>query len=148
MKTSHLRTMLGLAAAAVLASSALAEKIVAGPKGGRLLDKEPAPVEFFVNADKKAEVLFYSPDLKPANRAQQAVTVTAERPGGRVAVELVPTTGGFVSKNALPEGTPYRVVVQVRSTPDARPKNYRIDLNLAHCGGCKRAEYACTCESH
>jgi hypothetical protein len=53
---------------------------------------------------------------------------------------------GFVSKTTLPAGEPYRVVVQVRATPDAKPQNFRLDLNLALCGECQRAEYACTCD--
>lgn len=58
------------------------------------------------------------------------------------------TDPGFVSAAALPEGEPYRVVVQVRATPEAKPRNFRIDLNLATCDECKHAEYACICEGH
>lgn len=148
MNIKRTLALLGFAAAFLTASSAFAEKAVAGPKGGRLLDRDPAPVEFFMNGERKAELHFYSADLKAAARGSQSATLTAERPEGRTQVALTPTPWGFVSEKPLPEGTPYRVVVQLRSAPGAKPKNYRIDLNLANCGGCSRAEYACTCDSH
>jgi hypothetical protein len=50
--------------------------------------------------------------------------------------------------NALPAGDPYRVVVQVRAKTETKPQNFCLDLNLATCGECQRAEYACICEGH
>jgi hypothetical protein len=143
MKTRSLLTFV-LAFAAAAAAGA-ADQIVAGPKGGRLLATEPHAAEFFVTAEGKAEITFYDTAGQPVARGTQAVTVTAEPAGGRARVELVPTPHGFVSVAPLPEGGPYRVVVQVRATPEARPQNFRLDLNTAVCGGCDRAEYACTC---
>jgi hypothetical protein len=70
----------------------------------------------------------------------------ARRPQGRPPPRKRSAQGRFVSKTALPAGEPYRVVVQVRATPDAKPQNFRLDLNLALCGECQRAEYACTCD--
>jgi hypothetical protein len=127
---------------------AAGEKITAGPKGGRLLATEPHAAEFFVTADRRVEVTFYDAAQQPITPGTQVVTVTAEPAGDRVTVALEPTAHGFVSTAALPAGEPYRVVVQVRATSGARPQNFRIDLNLEHCGGCQRAEYACTCDSH
>jgi hypothetical protein len=119
---------------------------VGGPKGGRLLDTAPLKAEFFVTADRKAEVIFYDSALKPTAPSSQTVVITAEAKSGRTPLEMEKTATGFVSKAALPEGDPYRVVLQVRATPDAKPQNFRIDLNLDTCGECKRAEYACTCD--
>ncbi|MBI2517218.1 MAG: hypothetical protein HYV95_09915 [Opitutae bacterium] len=146
-----MKTKSVLLAAAVLCSvvsSIAVEKIVGGPKGGRLLDAEPQQAEFFVNADRKVEVSFYDAALKPVAPAAQVVSVSAEPKGGRTPIEMEKTTTGFVSKSALPAGEPYRVVVQVREKPEAKPKNFRIDFNLEQCGECKRAEYACICEGH
>jgi hypothetical protein len=145
MKT---KTLLSLAVALCAAALVHAEKIVGGPAGGRLLETEPARTEFVVNAARKAEIRFYDAALKPAAPTTQVVTVTAEPAGGRVKLELVKTEFGFATQEALPAGEPYRVVVQVRAAPESKPQNYRLDLNLGHCGGCDRAEYACTCESH
>ncbi len=145
MKTKTLLSLVVALCAAVLVH---AEKIVGGPAGGRLLETEPARAEFVVNAERKAEIRFYDSALKPVAPTTQLVTVTAEPASGRVKLEVVQTEFGFATKETLPAGGTYRVVVQVRATPEAKPQNFRIDLNLGHCGGCNRAEYACTCESH
>lgn len=120
-------------------------EVVGGPKGGRLLETEPLPAEFFVTGDRKAEVIFYSAAMQPTAPGTQTVTVIAEADSGRVTLEMEKTATGFISKNALPEGEPYRVVVQVRPSAEARPQNFRIDLEMHACGECHRAEYACTC---
>ena len=54
--------------------------------------------------------------------------------------------GKVVSTTKLPEGEGYQVVVQAKSTPDAKTKNFRIKLQLYICKGCGNAEYACTCD--
>lgn len=137
------------AVAALCATASLqAEKHVAGPKGGRLLESEPNKAEFFVTSDRKVEITFYDAALKPVDPGTQVVSVTAEPASGKAKLDLEKTATGFVSKAALPAGEPYRVVVQTRASADAKPKNFRVDLNLANCGGCSKAEYACTCEGH
>ena len=129
-----------------VALSGAAEKTVAGPKGGRLLDTAPQRSEFFVTKDRKVEVTFYDAALKPVAPGAQVVTVTAEPKSGRTPVDLTKTATGFVSSAALPAAAePYRIVVQIRAQPDSRPQNFRIDLSLEFCGECQKAEYACTC---
>ena len=138
--------LLVVAALTGVASLSAAEKIVGGPKGGRLLETEPQKAEFFVTKDRKAEIIFYDAALKPVAPAAQVVSITAEPKSGRAKVELEKTATGFMSKTPLPASNePYRVVVQVREKPDASPKNFRVDLNLDMCGECKRGEYASTC---
>lgn len=135
--------------AALCATASLqAEKVVAGPKGGRLLESEPLKAEFFVTADRKVEITFYDAALKPVDPGAQIVSVTAEPASGKAKLDLEKTANGFVSKTALPAGEPYRVVVQTRASADAKPKNFRVDLNLATCGECQKKEYACICEGH
>ena len=136
-----------LAVAALSGAVALhaAEKVVGGPKGGRLLEVDGQKAEFFVTKDKKVEITFYDAALKPIAPADQVIAVTAEPKSGRAKLDLEKTATGFVSKTSLPEGAPYRVVVQMRAKPDAKPQNFRVDLDLENCGECKRAEYACTC---
>ena len=146
MKTKSV--LLAVAALCSAISLHAAEKIVAGPKGGRLLDAEPQKAEFFVNQDRKIEITFYDAALKPVAPTGQVVSVTAEPKDGRKQIDLEKTANGFVAKTRLPAGEPYRVVVQVREKPDAKPKNFRIDLNLEQCGECKHPEYACTCAGH
>jgi hypothetical protein len=142
------KSMILTIAALSCASMLHAAMTGAGPKGGRLLQSEPLRAEFFVNSDRKVEVTFYDDSLQPVTPGAQDVSVTAETSAGRVALALEKSAQGFVSVDPLPAGEPYRVVVQIRSSPDARPQNFRVDLNLANCAGCSRAEYACTCEGH
>lgn len=120
------------------------EKIVAGPKGGRLLDTTPK-TEFFVTPERKVEITFYDAAEKPVDPGSKVAALNAETSGGRQVVELVKTETGFVSKSALPAGVPYRVVLQLRDSPEAKPRNFRIDLDLANCAECNLQEYACTC---
>lgn len=140
--------LLAVAALGTAVSLFAAEPIIAGPKGGRLLETEPQKAEFFVNADRKVEISFYDAALKSVPPAAQVVAVSAEPKAGRTALEMERTATGFVSKTALPAGEPYRVIVQVRETPGAKPRNFRIDFNPGICGECQRAEYACVCEGH
>lgn len=146
--THTLKSIGAAALVLVLAPLAHAEKVVAGPKGGRVLDAVPAKAEFFVTADRRVEVVFYDGSLKAVEPGSQVVAVTAEAPGGRVVLEMERTAGGFASRSALPDGAPYRVVVQIRAAPGEKPQNFRIDLNLGVCGSCSRPEYGCTCEGH
>jgi hypothetical protein len=144
MKTKSLLILLAIGCVSLLH----AEKITAGPKGGRLLDSTPLKAEFFVTAERHVEITFYDDHTNPILPGEQAITVTAEPTSGRTPLQMEKTAAGFLSKTPLPAGEPYRVVVQVRTTPEAKLQNFRIDLNLHTCGECQRKEYACICEGH
>jgi hypothetical protein len=120
--------------------------VVAGPKGGRLLDTEPAKAEFFVEKDRKVSITFYDKDLKPITPKDQTVALIAEPKSGKTKLDMEKKGDALVSTMPLPEGDGYNVVVQVRASSDAKPKNFRIPYLEHECGGCKRVEYACTCD--
>ena len=136
------------ALAAILLSSAAyaAEKVEAGPRGGRLLETEAPRPEFFVEKDRTVSIAFYDANQKKVPAGAQTVTAIAEAKSGRKKLEFEKKGDLLVSKSPLPEGNGYTVVVQFRPSADARPKNFRIPLNTENCGGCNRAEYACTCD--
>lgn len=121
-----------------------AEKTVAGPKGGRLLDSKPARAEFFVNKDRKVEITFYDADLKPVALAEQSVEVRV----GKDALRLEPRDGALVSATPLPGEHEFLVVVRITPKSGDKPQNFRIQYHDGMCGGCKLAEYACTCDDH
>jgi hypothetical protein len=123
------------------------DKPIPGPKGGRVLEVEGGHVEFFVQTDKKVSVTFYGKDMKAIQPAEQIVSVIAEAPAGKAKLEFDKNTDAFVSKTELPEGDGYRVVLQIKSTADAKTQNFRIDYHTEICGECKMAEYACICAS-
>ena len=136
-------------AVAVLAlgmSAAQAEKVVAGPKGGRILEKTEPKAEFFVEKDNTASLTFYGADMKPVPASEQSVTVIADAKEGKQKIEFEKKGDVLVSKSKLPNVEDGNVVVQLKQTADARPKNFRFKVNTETCGGCKLAEYACTCD--
>ena len=125
--------------------NAAEKKVEAGPKGGRLLDKTSPKAEFFVEKDRTVTIAFYDAKQKPVPAADQSVTVIADVKDGKARLEFEKRGDVLVSKTKLPEGDGYNLIVQFRQTTDAKPQNFRFMLDLSTCGGCKHAEYACTC---
>jgi hypothetical protein len=143
-----MKTLLHILAITALAiAPALADKTVkAGPRKGRLLELTGQNAEFFVEKDRTVSIAFYDAAMKAQPAAAQTVTATAEKPGGKATLEFEKKGDLLVSKTPLPEGEGYQVVVQVKATPDARSKNFRLKLLLYTCKGCSNPEYACTCD--
>jgi hypothetical protein len=134
------------ALALALPVAAFSAKPIPGPKGGRIVTTEAPHVEFLVAPDRAVVVSFYDKELKPVAASGQMVSAVAETASGKVALAFAARDGALVSTKPLPEGDGYRVVLQVRDSAQARPKNYRVDFHDETCGECKRAEYACICE--
>jgi hypothetical protein len=130
----------------LLATAGAFAKPLAGPKGGKILTTDAPHAEFFVEKDRTVTVTFYDAALKPVAPGEQVVNAVAEAKTGKVKLEFEKTAAGFVSKQPLPEGDDYTVVVQIRDAAGAKPKNHRVLFHDEVCGECKRAEYACTCE--
>ena len=143
MNTSLL-TLAGVLCAGLLTSVA-ADKVEAGPKGGRILEKTTPKAEFFVEKDKFVCINFYDPAGNPVAPAGQNAIVIADVKGGKERIEFEKKGNALVSKTKLPDGDGYNVVVQFKSTAEAKPQNFRFTMDMSTCGGCKRAEYACTC---
>jgi len=121
------------------------EKVTAGPKGGRLLENDAPRAEFFVEKDRTVTLTFYGQDMKPIAVKDQSATAIAEVKDGKKKIEFEKKGDMLVSKTPLPEGNGYTVVLQLKQTADAKPKNFRIPLNTSICAKCHHAEYACTC---
>lgn len=118
----------------------------ATPKGGRLLDKTEPHAEFVVEKDRSVTINFYNHDMKPVAATTQNVTVIADAKSGKATLQFEKKGDSLVSKTKLPDGEDYNVVVQFRQTGEAKPVNLRFKLDMHICGGCKRAEYGCTCD--
>ncbi|MDB6028734.1 MAG: hypothetical protein JWM68_4957 [Verrucomicrobiales bacterium] len=123
-----------------------AEKVVAGPKGGRILEKTEPKAEFFVEKDKTVTVTFYDAAMKPIAAADQNVTIVADSKEGKEKIQLEKKGDVLVSKTPLPNVENGNVVVQFKQNAEAKPQNLRFKVNTSTCGECKRAEYACTCD--
>ena len=137
--------LLAGALCAGLLNAAAADKVEAGPKGGRILEKTNPKAEFFVEKDRTVSINFYDAAGKIITPIDQSVTVIADGKDGKQKIEFEKKGDALVSKTKLPEGDANNVVVQLKQTAAARPQNYRFKADLSNCGGCKRAEYACAC---
>lgn len=135
-----------LFSALTLAVGVLSAKPIPGPKGGRIVTTEAPHVEFFVEKDRTVAVTFYDAALKPIAPGTQVISVIAEAKSGKAQFALEKTATGFASKQPLPEGDDYTIVMQVRDAAGAKPKNYRVLYHDEICKECKRAEYACICD--
>jgi hypothetical protein len=132
---------------ALVISPALADaKVKAGPRKGRILELEGVNAEFFVEKDRTISIAFYDAAGKKQAAAAQVIIATAEAPGAKTKLEFEKKGDLLVSKAPLPAGEGYQVVVQAKTSADAKPKNFRIKLETHICKGCSNAEYACTCD--
>jgi hypothetical protein len=146
MKTTiRLFLLSGILCAGLLAANAAEKQELAGPKGGRLLEKTEPKAEFLLKKDHTVTITFYDAALKSVAASAQTVTVFADAKDGKKTIEFEKKGDVLVSKTKLPEGDGYGVVVQFKQSADAKPQNFRFKLDTHTCGGCKRAEYACTC---
>jgi hypothetical protein len=148
MKLRRLALLAALACASILPATAADEHDhghAAPPRGGRMLDGTEPHAEFLVEKDRSVTIAFYNHDMKPVAAEGQTVTVIADAKDGKTKIEFEKKGDVLASKAKLPEGEDYGIVVQFRQTADAKPQNLRFKLNLAMCGECKLAEYACTC---
>lgn len=139
MKTNLLATLL-----ATLAFATGAETLKA-PNGGRLIHSVEPHAEFLINADKKIEIRFLSDEGKILSPATQTVTVTM---GDRAApTKLTFTQDGdkLISNTTIPTGNKLPLVLQIKTTPDAKPVTEKFNLDLVKCPTCPNLEYACIC---
>lgn len=120
-------------------------KHLATPKGGRLLEKTEPRAEFVIEKDRSVTINFYDAAMKPVPAADQTATVIADAKGGKATLVFEKKGDVLVSKTRLPAGEGYNLVVQFKQTATAKPVNFRMKLDLATCGECKRAEYGCIC---
>jgi response regulator RpfG family c-di-GMP phosphodiesterase len=142
-----MKTLLHIVTLIALASTAFADlKVKAGPRHGRILELGSANAEFFVEKDRTISIAFYDAVMKAQPASVQVVTATAEAPSGKAKIEFEKKGDLLVAKAPLPAGEGYQVVVQVKATADAKPKNFRIPLILHTCASCQNPEYACTCD--
>ena len=61
------------------------------------------------------------------------------------ALTFTKTGNVLLSDAPLPAGNDFPTVVQIKTTPEAKPVYARFNLNTSICGECQNAEYACVC---
>lgn len=143
MKTLlHILTILALAISPALADS----KVKAGPRKGRILELEGVNAEFFIEKDRTISIAFYDAAGKKQAAAGEVVTATAEAPSAKTKLEFEKKGDLLVSKAPLPAGESYQIVVQAKTSAEAKPRNFRIKLETHECKKCHNPEYACICD--
>src|SRR5688572_17067095 len=103
-------TLAGMLCAGLLTAAA-ADKVEAGPTGGRILEKTTPRAEFFVEKDRTVSINFYDAAGKPVAPADQAVTMIAQSKEGAQKIEFEKKGEALVSKTKLPEGEANNVIV-------------------------------------
>lgn len=143
-----MKTLLNILVIAALATtSAFADaKVKAGPRKGLLLELGGKSAEFFVEKDRTISIAVYDAAMKAQPATTEIITATAEVPSGKTKIAFEVKDGKLVSTTKLPEGEGYQIVLQAKATPDAKPKNFRIKLQLHTCEKCGNPEYACICD--
>jgi hypothetical protein len=121
------------------------EKKEPGPNGGRILTSIEPHAEFLVTADRKVQITFVDDNEKAIAPAAQVVTITTGERAAPVKMTFAKTGDTLVSEQTVPEGNNFPVVVQIKTTPDAKTTVEKFTLNLSSCPDCKYAEYACIC---
>lgn len=121
------------------------EAKVAGPNGGRILDKIEPHVEFLVTPERKVRLTFLDAANKPIAATTQTATVITGDRSKPATLKFEKSGDVLVSDQALPAGDDLPAVVMIQATPEAKTQTAKFNINFATCPDCKRLEYACTC---
>ena len=138
-------TILALAVTAAASGDHSHEKKTAGPNGGRVLTKIDPHAEFFVMADRKAQITFLDDAGKAIAPSGQSVTMVAGVRTAPTKFTFVRSGDVLVSDGPLPAGKNFPAVIQIKSAPDAKAVVEKFNVDLSVCSGCSLAEYACIC---
>ena len=142
MKTK-ITTLAALVAS--LAFATAAAKIKA-PNNGRIIDSVEPHAEFLISKDQKIEIRFLDDAGKVVAPAEQSVTVTMGDRSAPTKLAFARDGDKLVSDKVIPKGKNLPVVVQFKTTADAKSVTEKFNLNLADCPTCEHPEYACTCD--
>jgi hypothetical protein len=149
MKTQNivLRLLVLLAIGISLAAGHAAEgkKKVAGPNGGRVIDGIEPRAEFFVLPDRRVQISFLDRAGKPVPPGDQVVTIIAGDRMSPTSLTFSRAGNALVSNVALPAGESVPAVLQIKSAPNTKGVTAKFNVDLAQCGECNLAEYACIC---
>lgn len=123
---------------------------IPGPNRGRVLVKLEPQVEFFVTAERKVRLTFVDDQGKPVAppAGVNATLVTGERSAPFTMLFVTEGEGvgaSLLSITPLPAGENLPAILRVKTAAASAPTTVRFHINLARCGECDRAEYACAC---
>ena len=122
------------------------EKKVAGPNGGRIITTVDPHFEFFVTPERKVKITFLGEDNKPVALKEQTVTATGGDRANPTKLAFAKEGDSLLSDKALPDTKKIPIILQVKTSPDAKAVTERFTVDMNDCETCKHKEYACTCD--
>ncbi|MEO0055556.1 MAG: hypothetical protein RLZZ50_1503 [Verrucomicrobiota bacterium] len=123
---------------------------IPGPNRGRVLVQVEPHAEFFVTAERKVRLTFVDDHGKPVAppAGVNATLITGARSAPVTMLFVTEGEGAgasLLSITPLPAGENLPAILRVQTAAAAAPTTVRFQINLARCGECDRAEYACVC---
>ena len=122
------------------------EKKEDGPNGGRLITSLDPHFEFFVTPEHKVKITFVGEDKKAIAPGEQIITAVGGDRANPTKLAFTKEGDSFISDKALPDAKEQPIVLQVKTSKDAKTVTEKFNVNLAECPECKHKEYACVCE--
>jgi len=122
------------------------EEAMAGPNGGKVITSVEPHLEFFVTKDRKVQITALGEDLKPIALEEQSIRVIGGSRSNPTRLSFAKQGQSLISDKAFPAGNDFPVVVQIKSSANAKTIMEKFNLNLSKCPTCEYKEYACTCD--
>ena len=122
-----------------------ADKPEGGPNGGRLISIVKPNLEFLVTSERFVQITFLGQDGEVVPAGEQIISAIGGKRSAPTKVAFVKKDGRLVSTEALPEMKNMPIILQIKTTPDAKSVRETFYLNMSDCPGCDFKEYACIC---
>jgi len=117
----------------------------AGPNGGRLITVVEPRAEFFLTADRFAQISFVDDHGEVVAPQGQVVSLIGGDRSDPVRLSFTLVDGVLRSTSPLPDKPNMPIVLSIKPTEDAKAVREKFYLNESECGGCDYQEYACIC---
>ncbi|TDU71067.1 hypothetical protein EI77_02185 [Prosthecobacter fusiformis] len=142
MKRTFLTTLILAATTSLLLAHGGVEL---GPNGGRILEfsKDETMHGEVTVKDGKFNIALLDKDMKPVSLDKQEITVSTGDRDKPTRLTVEKDKKGF-SLPVVAEGQ--WLIVQYRSSPDAKPITARMNYDTGICSGCNKAEWLCQCK--
>ncbi len=115
------------------------------PNGGRLITIVEPQFEFFLTAERFAQITFIGENGEFIPLNQQMVSAIGGDRSAPTKVEFIEHDGKLISKEPLPEIKNMPIILQIKVAPEAEIVREKFYLNMDGCSSCSFREYACIC---
>ena len=116
-----------------------------GPNGGRVIQLVEPNLEFLLTPERFVQITFLDHDGEVVPAGEQVVTAIGGSRSAPTEVKFVEKDGRLISTAALPEMKNMPIILQIKTTSEAKAVREKFYLNMSNCSGCDYKEYACIC---